>query len=129
MSQSNSSIRKVLFWAIAFLWLPAGIFLTALIRFGLSVFEEKGGDGHIFLMIVCAVSGLFLALACRKLWHQDRKISIYACMLILGPLSIFGVLIAGLLGPLMMLLYAAVISLPAWLLVFIFYRQQVRHGK
>lgn len=123
-----SSIQQALFWVIALTWLPAGIFLTALIRFGLSVFEDKGGDGEILLLAISAACGLFLALACGKLWRHGRKISVYICALILGPISILGVLIAGLLGPLMMLAYAMVISLPAWLLVFIFYRRSKQHG-
>ncbi len=119
MPAPNFTVQKVLFGIIAFTWLPAGIFLSGLIRFGLSVLEDKGGDGQVFLMAVAAISGLFLAFACRKLWQHGRKVSFYICALVLGPISIVGVIFAGLLGPLMMLFYALVISFPAWLLVFI----------
>lgn len=128
MPTPNSTVRKVLFGITAFIWLPAGIFLSALIRFGLSVLEDKGGDGQVFLMAVAAISGLFLAFACRKLWQYGRRVSVYICALVLGPLSILGVLFAGLLGPLMMLFYALVISFPAWLLVFISYLRNRRQG-
>ena len=128
MSTPNAAIRKILFWIIALGWLPAGIVLNALARFGLSVFADKGGDGRGFLMFITAICGLFLALACRKLWQQDRKISACICALVLGSISVTGVLFAGLLGPLVMLFSASVISLPAWLLVFIVHWRSMRHG-
>ncbi len=125
------TIRKTVFGFIAFTWLPAGIIFISFIRFGLSVFQYAGGQGQGMMMFFSCLSGLFLAFACRKLWLQERKVPMYTCAILLGPTSVLGVLMAGLLGPLMMLLYAAIISSPAWLLVFIFHmlkRRQIEDG-
>ncbi|MCY4218271.1 MAG: hypothetical protein OXE56_03230 [Gammaproteobacteria bacterium] len=129
MSVSKPTCRKVIFLVTAFTWLPAGITLISFIRFGLSVFQNTGGADEIMLMFYCSLSGFFLAFACKKLWFQERKTSTVMCAVLLGPITIFGVLIAGLLGPIMMLLYAAIISIPAWLAVFIFYKRGRNENK
>lgn len=119
---SKSKIKELCFWGVALLWLPMSIVLFSLYRFGWSVLFNAPAEAKYgaTMMMLCSLSGLFLAIGCRKLWEQGYPKLVIVNAAVLGPVSMFGILFAGLLGPLVMLLYAAILSLPVWLLVAFF---------
>ena len=59
--------------------------------------------------------GLLLTLACRRLWRRGYARAAWVAMAVLAPVTIAASLLAGLLGPVAVLAYAAVISLPVWI--------------
>ena len=64
------------FWALALLWLPAGVVAQALVRFGSETGPQAGAGlsaamlpmlaGSLVLVAPC---GLPLALGCRRVWR------------------------------------------------------------
>lgn len=115
--------RRYLFWLLALAWLPAGLLLQAAVRF-----LPRGGAAawtpELFLMagvmmvqslIPVAVCGLPLALACRRIWRLDHRRTAWILGAGLGAATLFVTVLAGLLGPLAILIAVLVLSLPAWI--------------
>ena len=108
------------FWAGSLLWLPAGVMLTALLRFPDQLFSPMGWMmllGGLASLIFIAPCGLPLALACRQLWRSGYRQAAWASMVVLGLVSVGATLLAGLLGPIAIAVYAIILSLPVWLAV------------
>lgn len=109
-------MRRYGFWMLALLWLPAGVVATAVVRF----VPEAGPMwlATLPMMLVSLVPvapcGLPLALGCRRLWRLDYRRTAWATGIVLGTLTVLSSLVAGLLGPLAIAVYAALISLPVW---------------
>lgn len=110
------------FWALALLWLPAGFAAQAVARFG-----PEGGpwaEPGIWLpmaaqsLVVTAPFGLPLALGCRRLWRSGRRRAAWTAGIGLGATTVAAGLYAGLLGPLVVAVCAAVLSLPVWIAGF-----------
>lgn len=108
------------FWLLALLWLPVGVAATATFRFAPGA---GGGEPVVWLpallmsvpaLVVVAPCGLPLALGCRRLWRQGYPRAAWATGIGLGTLTVAASLLAGLLGPIAILVYAAVLSLPVW---------------
>ena len=102
------------------LWLPAGILLTTFIRFPDAFATPTmwfGMLAGLASLIVVAPCGLPLALACRQLWRNGYRQTAWGCMLGLGLLTVGATLLGGLLGPIAIVVYAIVLSLPAWIAV------------
>ena len=99
------------FWALALLWLPAGVFVTAAVLFWTApeawtpMFPESAAT--------LAPGGLPLALACRRLWWLGWRRSAWAMGAVPGGVT--APLVAGLSGPLAIAACAAALSLPAWM--------------
>lgn len=108
------------FWLLALLWLPVGVAATAAIRFAPGAGAAEALMWlPMFLMsvaslVVVAPCGLPLALGCRRLWRQGYRRGAWAAGIGLGALTVVASLVAGLLGPIAILLYAVVLSLPVW---------------
>lgn len=121
MSRFNSlADSSRAFWAGSLLWLPAGVMLTALVRFPDQLFSPMGWMmllGGLASLIFVAPCGLPLALACRQLWRSGYRQAAWASMIVLGLVSVGATLLAGLLGPIAIALYAIILSLPVWLAV------------
>ena len=108
------------FWLLALLWLPIGVIASAVLRFG------PGAGGAELVMwlprlltslpslAVAAPCGLPLALGCRRLWRLGYRRGAWASGIGLGAVTVAATLVAGLLGPVAILVYAAVLSLPVW---------------
>ena len=62
-----------------------------------------------------APAGLPLSLACRRLHRKGFRVTAWAAMAVLAVVTVAATLIAGLLGPAAIVIYALVLSLPAWL--------------
>ena len=108
------------FWLLAFLWLPVGVAATAAIRFAPGAGAAEAVMWlPMFLMsvaslVIVAPCGLPLALGCRRLWRQGHRRTAWAAGIGLGAVTVAASLVAGLLGPVAILLYAVVLSLPVW---------------
>lgn len=108
------------FWLLALLWLPVGVAATAAVRFA----PGAGAAEALMLLpmflmlvaslVVVAPCGLPLALACRRLWRQGYRRAAWTAGIGLGAVTVAASLVAGLLGPVAILLYAIVLSLPVW---------------
>ena len=105
------------FWPLALLWLPAGVIVHAIIRFGPSAvgFADAGEAlaalGSLAVAVPC---GLPLALGCRRLRRLGYRRGAWAAGIVLGALTVQATVVAGLLGPVAIAVCAAVLSLPAW---------------
>ena len=102
------------FWALALLWLPVGVVATAVVRFG----AEPGFWMSIPMaagsLIPVAPCGLPLALGCRRLWRLGYRRVAWTAGVGLGFLTVAASLVAGLLGPIAIAVYAVTLSLPVW---------------
>ena len=104
------------------LWLPAGVLLITFVRFGeqfASPMMWLGLLANLGSLVIVAPCGLPLALACRKLWRSGYREAAWATMVGLGLVTVAATLVAGLLGPIAIAVYAIVLSLPVWLAVAI----------
>ena len=120
--ETRELIRRRGFWSLALLWLPAGVMATAVVRF----WTGTGGPqppGLWVMGILMAVPslvfvapcGLPLALGCRRLWRLGFRRTAWWTGIGLGAVTVAASLVAGLLGPIAIAVYAAVLSLPVWI--------------
>ncbi len=111
----------------ALLWLPAGVAAQAALRFGPSAgaFADAGeamaARGSLALAVPC---GLPLALGCRRLRRLGYRRAAWAAGIALGALTVWATVVAGLLGPVAVAVWAVLLSLPVW----IAWRWFARHG-
>ena len=110
------------FYAAALLWLPAGLVASAAIRFGPGSAAPGEWPTAIAMaassLIVAAVCGLPLALACRRLGRLGSPRWAWIAGVILGVATVAAVLPAGLFGPPGVAVVAVVLSLPVWIAAF-----------
>ena len=107
------------FWLLALLWLPAGVTVQASMRF---VPETEAAPGmwvtaalmSVSSLAVLAPCGLPLALGCRRLWRLGHRRGAWWTGIALGATTVVASVFAGLLGPVAIVLYAVIFSLPAW---------------
>ena len=111
------------------LWLPLAVAAQAFLRFGFSGLPAPAMPAP---MIAAAIVPLFLftwpagiplTLAVRRLYPRSRTAA-YGCAAVLGPLTTAAATVGGLLGPIAVWIYAAVLSLPAWLVLWVLSRRQ-----
>ena len=114
--------RRRRFWSLALLWLPTGVMATAVVRFlpGTGEAQPPSMWGMAILMAVpslvfVAPCGLPLALGCQRLWRLGFRRAAWVAGIWLGAVTVAASLVAGLLGPIAIALYAAVLSLPVWI--------------
>ena len=107
------------FWVLALLWLPAGVVAQSVVRFAPGLAEAPGawllgllmGVGSLVFVAPC---GLPLALGCRRVWLLGyRRVARWA-WIGLGAVTVAATVVAGLLGPVAIAVYAIVLSLPVW---------------
>ena len=115
--------RTFVFWFWALAWLPLGIVIVSLARgaAGFMTFDSlpmmlMAAPMAILSLIPVAPCGLPLALAWRRIQRLGRPETAWAAVALLAPLTAFASLFAGLLGPIAIAAYAAVLSAPAWIL-------------
>ena len=110
------------FYAAALLWLPAGVLVSAAVRFGpTSMAPGEGATGALMAvpsLIVAAVCGLPLAWACRRLGRLGRVRVAWIAGIVLGVATVAASLPAGLFGPPGIAIVAVLLSLPVWIAVF-----------
>ena len=118
MDQSRPGDRtafSALFYAGGLLWLPAGMVLQFAYRFGLKLPHPAELLPMLTSIAVCAPLGLFLPLACRRLWRRGYRAVAWTATAVLAPLTVFATIYAGLLGPIFIAIVAAVLSAPVWI--------------
>ena len=110
------------FWLLALLWLPAGVVASAAVRFGADTGPASEPGMWLAMVPMLAGSlvpvapcGLPLALGCRRLWRLGRRRTAWAAWGGLGAVTVAASLVAGLLGPIAIALYAIVLSVPVWI--------------
>ena len=128
----SSKVRRLLRLAAICLWLPLGILLLSVIRFG--GLPTDGGLGRplavaamvgsMVLFTWIAAIPLTVALA---LLHRRARILAYVCGAVLAPITVFGALIGGLFGPIGIVAYPLVFSAPAWIALAI--TAQIQRGR
>ncbi len=104
------------FWLVAALWLPLGVATFAFTRFGMIPPSDPGNPGLIHDLVSLSpamLGGLPLAVALRRIWQLKRIKTAYLLGAILGPLAILAATMGGLLGPIGVILYPVIFSLPA----------------
>ena len=110
---------QALFYVAALLWLPVGVVASAAIRFGSSA--EAPGEWVTAIamgassLIVAAVCGLPLALACRQLGRLGHPRWAWIGGTALGAATVAASLPAGLFGPPGVAVVALLLSLPVWI--------------
>ena len=117
------------FWALALLWLPAGVVAQAALRFAPATGDAPGvafamlaeGAGSLAPAALC---GLPLALGCRRLWRLGRRRGAWLAGTGLGAVTVAATVVAGLLGPAAVAVSALALSLPVW----IAWWRLARHG-
>ena len=113
---------QALFYAAALLWLPAGVLVSAAIRFGPTAMAPGEGATAALMalpsLIVTAVCGLPLAWACRRLGRLGHVRAAWIAGVVLGIATVAASLPAGLFGPPGIAVVAVVLSLPVWIAVF-----------
>lgn len=127
MSSLKSFLRtRTLFFLGSLLWLPAGIVVMSLFRNPRFLQEPELSPVTALMMamslIVVAPCGLPLTLGCRLLWRQGYSYAAWCAMAVLGPVTVGASFLAGLLGPVAIALYAAVLSLPVWIAAGVVHR-------
>ena len=113
------------FWALALLWLPAGVVALAALCFlpEHGVPDDSGmwramlpmSAGSLVPVAPCALP---LALGCRRVWRLGYRHGAWAAGIVLGAATVAASVTAGLLGPIAIVVYAAALSLPVWIAWF-----------
>ena len=124
--RTREFIERRGFWLLALLWLPAGVVATAAVR----LVPRPGADSGLseapamwLPMLLMAAQGLALvapcglplALGCRRLWRRGYRRAAWMAGVGLGAATAAASLVAGLLGPLAIAVYAVLLSLPVWI--------------
>ena len=109
----TSGFAGVLVRAILFaLWLPVAVLVVSLLRFGFEGMVTMDATSFVQLVVLGWPSGIPLTLAVLLL-HRRVQLPAYVCAVVLAPLSVLAFILGGLFGP-FVLVYAVVVSLPAW---------------
>ena len=106
------------------LWLPLGVGVLSVIRFG---FDPRvppdvvsllfSLPAMVFGLVFAWPAGIPLTRALERLYPVSRPAT-YACAAVLGPLSVAAPTIGGLFGPPGIWIAAGIVSLPAWLVLW-----------
>ena len=105
-------------------WLPITVIILTALRFGV-LQEWQGFSAFNFVEFVVQIAMLFLfawpsgiplTLAIQKLHRRARNTSFFLAIIFV-PLSAYAVIIGGLFGPIGMFAYAAVASVPTWMIL------------
>lgn len=104
------------------LWLPLAVAAQAFLRFGVGAMPGPSMPGSMMaailpLFVFTWPAGIPLTVAVRRL-HPLSQAAAYGCAAVLGPLTAYAATVGGLLGPVAVWIYAAILSLPAWLVLW-----------
>ena len=120
----KSAIGTILFS----LWLPALVLVTSFVRLGIDGFGAWPGVADVWWLFGLAWPvGISLTLAVRLMHprpHVLSRILAYGCAVVLGLASVWGVILGGLFGPIGVVAYPLVASLPAWIILGVLAKAQ-----
>ena len=111
---NRRGIERRGFWAPALLWLPAGVIASAVLRFGTEPADWAMLPLSAVALLPVTPCGLPLALGCRRLWRLGYRSTAWTAGVVLGVVTVAASLVAGLLGPIAIAIYAVILSLPVW---------------
>ena len=113
----------------ALTWLPAGFYIASAVATG-EMSWPADSDAWLHLAVL-APGGLPLALACGRLRRRGHGDAALAALGVLVPVTAAGSVEVNLFGLLAVIIYAALVSLPAWLLYAClrFHRRAVRRSR
>ena len=118
----KSAIGTILFS----LWLPVLVLVISFVRFDVDGFGAWPGVTDVLWLFGLAWPvGISLTLAVRLMHrrpHVLSRILAYGCAVVLGLASVWGVIMGGLFGPIGVVAYPLVASLPAWIILGILTR-------
>lgn len=116
------------------LWLPIGVVLLTVIRFGFGAASPEGLVPMLFSLPAMVIGlafawpgGIPLTLALQRLHAHSRPATI-ACAAVLCPLTVGAATVGGLFGPIGIWIYAGIVSLPAWLVLWVWKTGLRRNG-
>ena len=105
------------------LWLPLGVLVLSVIRFGLDPGFAPGivqtlvsVPAMIIGLAFTWPGGIPLTRALERLYPLSRPAT-YVCAAVLCPLTVGAATVGGLFGPPGIWIYAGIVSLPAWLVL------------
>ena len=115
---TRKSTGRWLFWALlALLWLPAGVVAMSVVRFGADggpAAEPGMGLAAVPMMagslVPVSPCGLPRVVGCRRLWWLGYRRGAWMVRIGLGAVTVAASLVAGLLGPVAIAVYAVVLS-------------------
>ena len=115
------------------LWLPLAVAAQAFVRFGFSPIPAPSMLGMMTAAIVSLFvftwpAGIPLTAAVRRL-HPLSPPAAWGCAAVLGPLTTGAATVGGLLGPVAVWIYASILSLPAWFVLWVLSRRQRATGR
>ena len=99
------------------LWLPVLVLATSFVRFGFGA--PPGGPGLFGILMLFALTwpaAIPLTLAVRLINRRAPVLS-YVCAVVFGLGSAYMATIGGLLGPVGVVVYTIVASVPAWIVL------------
>ena len=103
------------------LWLPVLVLVISFVRFsGDWIVEGPGVTGILWLVGLAWPAAIPLTLGVRRILRRSHRLSRilgYGCAVVLGLVSAWGVIVGGLFGPIGVVLYPLVASLPAWIIL------------
>ena len=112
----RESARRRGFWPLALLWLPVEVVTTTAFRFMLEMTPSEMFGMWLPMVLAAAPSlvvlapcGLPLALACRRLWWLGFHHAAWGVGVALGAITVAVSLLAGLLGPLAIVVAAVMV--------------------
>ena len=111
------------------LWLPLAVVAQAVVRFGFGAIPAPPVPGSMMaaaivpLFVFAWPAGIPLTMAVRRLYPRSQAAAC-VCAAVLGPVTIYAATVGGLLGPVAVWIYAAVLSLPAWLVLWVLSSRQ-----
>ena len=111
MSIENRGIRILAALVSGLFWLPLGVILSGVVR-GFDLRHMKF-DALYSLWLTCP-AGLPLFLSCWLIRRKGYQRTAWFLFAILALPTVLGVLFGGLLGPIAIFVYPAIISVPAW---------------
>ena len=85
---------------------------TAVLRFGTEPATWAMLPASAVTLLPVAPCGLPLALACRRMWRLGHPLLAWTAGVVLGVVTVAASLVAGLLGPIAIAVYAVILSLP-----------------
>ncbi len=110
------------------LWPPALVLVISFVRFGIDgPWAAPGAADVLWLFGLAWPVGISLTLAVRLMHRRPQVLSrilAYGCAVVLGLMSAWGVIIGGLFGPIGVVAYPLVASLPAWIILGVLTRVQ-----
>lgn len=111
------------------LWLPLAVVAQAVVRSGFGAIPAPPMPGPMMAAAVVPLfvftwpAGIPLTMAVRRLYPRSQAAA-YGCAAVLGPVTAAAATVGGLLGPVAVWIYAAILSLPAWLVLWVLSRRQ-----